>query len=58
MITEDYEYFGKSNCMKKGLLIWKSPKSYKNIGDYIQSLAAEQYTGSDVVYIEREKTHL
>ncbi len=43
--------------MKKGLLIWKAPNIFKNIGDYIQSVAAEQYTGRDVVYVEREQTH-
>jgi hypothetical protein len=43
--------------LKKGLLIWKAPKRRKNIGDYIQSLAAEQYTGRDVVFVEREETH-
>ena len=44
--------------MKRGLLIWKAPQSYKNIEDYIQSVAAEQYTGKDVVYVEREQSHL
>lgn len=43
--------------MKKGLLIWKALFRDKNIGDYIQSLAAEQYTGREVVYVEREETH-
>jgi hypothetical protein len=44
--------------MKKGLLTWEAPKSYLNIGDYIQSVAAEQYTGQDVVYVKREETYL
>lgn len=43
--------------MKKGLLIYKASTAYKNIGDYIQSIAAEQYTGKDVVLIEREHLH-
>ena len=43
--------------MKKGLLIYKAKGPYKNIGDYIQSVAAEQYTGSDVVFVEREHLH-
>jgi hypothetical protein len=42
--------------MKKGLLIWKAQKGKsKNIGDYIQSLAAEQYTGKDVLYVQAEE---
>lgn len=43
--------------MKKGLLVYKAKKTHKNIGDYIQSLAAEQYTGRDVVFLEREHLH-
>ncbi len=44
--------------MKKGLLIWKAQKkNRKNIGDYIQSVAAEQYTGDDVVFVQAEQTH-
>lgn len=43
--------------MKKGLLIYKAKRIRKNIGDYIQSIAAEQYTGRDVVFVEREHTH-
>lgn len=44
--------------MKKGLLVYKAKKTRKNIGDYVQSVAAEQYTGREVVYVEREHTHL
>lgn len=43
--------------MKKGLLIYKAKGTYKNIGDYIQSLAAEQFTGRDVVFVERDRLH-
>ncbi len=43
--------------MKKGILIYKAKTAYKNIGDYIQSVAAEQYTGRDVVFVEREHLH-
>lgn len=43
--------------IKKGILIYKAKKAYKNIGDYVQSLAAEQYTGQDVVFVEREHLH-
>jgi hypothetical protein len=44
--------------MKKGLLIWKAQKGKrKNIGDYIQSVAAQQYTGKDVVYVQAEEQH-
>jgi hypothetical protein len=43
--------------MRKGLLIYKARGTLKNIGDYIQGIAAEQYTGSDVVYVQREKLH-
>ncbi len=41
--------------MKKGLLIYLSNnKKEKNIGDYIQGIAARQFTGKDVIYVERE----
>lgn len=44
--------------MKIGLLIWKAQNGKrKNIGDYIQSVAAEQYTGRDVVYVQAEESH-
>lgn len=43
--------------MHKGLLIYKARGTLKNIGDYIQSIAAEQYTGGDVVQVQREKLH-
>lgn len=42
---------------KYGILFYKAKKAKKNIGDYIQSLAAEQYTGRDVVFVEREHLH-
>lgn len=44
--------------MKNSLLIYKAKRRHKNIGDYIQSAAAMQFTGSDVVYIEREHLHV
>src|SRR4051794_26866989 len=43
--------------MKNSLLIYKAKGKWKNIGDYIQSVAAEQYTGRDVVFVEREHLH-
>jgi hypothetical protein len=43
--------------MKKGLLIWKATNKTKNIGDYVQSIAAEQYTGPDVTFVQREQLH-
>lgn len=43
--------------MKKGLLVYKAKGKRKNIGDYVQSIAAEQYTGRDVVFVEREHLH-
>jgi len=44
--------------MKNSLLVYKANGRKKNMGDYIQSLAAEQFTGRDVVYIEREHLHV
>jgi len=41
--------------MKHALLIYKANKEYKNIGDYIQSVAASQFTGKDVIFIDREQ---
>lgn len=44
--------------MKNGLLIYYSKnKKDKNIGDYIQSVAAEHFAGKDVVLVEREHLH-
>jgi hypothetical protein len=43
--------------MKKALLVCKGKRSFKNIGDYIQSVAGEQYTGNDAVLVQREETH-
>lgn len=40
--------------MKKGLLICRGAGKLKNIGDYIQSLAGEQFIGNDYCYVERE----
>lgn len=41
--------------MEKGLLICSGAGKQKNIGDYIQSVAQEQFIGRDYCYVEREK---
>lgn len=41
--------------MKYGLLVTSPVSSYKNIGDYIQSLAAKQYINDDYCYVEKEE---
>lgn len=42
--------------MKSGLLVCSGTKSNKNIGDYIQSIAAEQFIpGEEYTFIEREE---
>lgn len=43
--------------MKNGLMIYKANDIYKNIGDYIQSIAAAQFIKKADVYIEREHLH-
>lgn len=44
--------------MKNALLRYDSKGGrYKNIGDYIQSVAAKQFTGDEVILIEREHLH-
>lgn len=40
--------------MKNGLLICSGSGAQKNIGDYIQSVAQEQFIGPDYCYVERE----
>ena len=40
--------------MKHGILVCYGRKAYKNIGDYIQSVAAAQYAGPEALRIERE----
>lgn len=40
--------------MKKGVLVCFGGSEWKNIGDYVQSLAARQFAGSDAVNMERE----
>lgn len=40
--------------MKYGLLVTSPISNYKNIGDYIQSLAARQYLKEDYCYVEKE----
>ena len=40
--------------MKNGLLICSGSDVRKNIGDYIQSIAQEQFIGKDYQYVERE----
>ncbi len=40
--------------MKHGILVCYGKKAYKNIGDYIQSVAAAQYAGPEALRIERE----
>jgi len=42
--------------MKKGILVYTSQNGLVNIGDYIQSLAACQFTGNNIdYYINRER---
>ncbi len=36
------------------MLICRGAGKLKNIGDYIQSLAGEQFIGNDYCYVERE----
>lgn len=40
--------------MKKGILICSGTSSKKNIGDYIQSVAQEQFVDSPYCFVERE----
>ncbi len=41
--------------MKRGILVCYGSKRDKNIGDYIQSVAAAQFAGMDAVRVERER---
>lgn len=41
--------------MKKGVLVCLGTARKKNIGDYMQSLAARQFAGGDAVLVERER---
>lgn len=41
--------------MKRGVLVCLGEARTKNIGDYMQSLAAAQFAGAEAVFIEREK---
>ena len=41
--------------MKRGILTCFGDARGKNIGDYIQSVAAAQFAGSDAVWLERER---
>lgn len=41
--------------MKNGLLVAYPISNYKNLGDYIQSLAARQFIEDDYCFIEREE---
>lgn len=44
--------------MKNAVLMYESGDGvHKNIGDYIQSIAARQFTGHDAILIEREHLH-
>lgn len=43
--------------MRKGVLVCFGTARQKNIGDYMQSLAARQFAGSDAMLLEREKLH-
>lgn len=40
--------------MKYGLLVTSPVSNYKNIGDYVQSLAAKQFLKEDYCYVEKE----
>ena len=40
--------------MKYGLLVTSPISSYKNIGDYVQSIAAKQFIGDDYCYVDKE----
>ena len=41
--------------MKHGILVCYGKKAYKNIGDYIQSVAAAQYEQEKVIYTPEDK---
>lgn len=41
--------------MRNGVLVCLGEKRIKNIGDYVQSLAAAQFAGQDPVLVERER---
>ena len=41
--------------MKKGILVSIGGVGLKNIGDYVQSIAARQFAGEDAVFVERER---
>lgn len=43
--------------MKRGVLVCFGGGVLKNIGDYIQSIAARQFAGADAVMLEREMLH-
>lgn len=43
--------------MKYGLLICEGESECKNIGDYVQSVAQEQFLPTEVQVLEREKLH-
>src|SRR5699024_6747334 len=43
--------------METGLMVYKAKGRYKNIGDYIQSLAAERFIRGSVKYVDREQLH-
>lgn len=48
----------KEKRMKTALLRYDSKNgTYKNIGDYIQSIAAKQFVGNDAIFLEREQLH-
>ncbi len=40
--------------MKRGILVCSAKGARKNIGDYMQSIAARQFAGADAVHVERE----
>ena len=40
--------------MKNGILVARGDAEGKNIGDYVQSIAAREFAGADAVYVERE----
>ena len=40
--------------MKKGILTYLSKGRHKNLGDYMQSVAAAQFVGPEPVYLDRE----
>ena len=41
--------------MRNGVLVSIGGKGFKNIGDYMQSIAARQFAGDDAVLVERER---